>query len=138
MGRNPTAPDDGPPNDIRAAIPEQAPPGAGGARGVATEHPVGDPRATVDPRCLDPERVQRLQAEWHTLQAGFVDDPARAVEHADALVQKSLRLIGESVTARRTELGGARPEQQSLAAGTEELRVALRQYRALLERLLQV
>ncbi|PYC77411.1 hypothetical protein C7C46_18875 [Streptomyces tateyamensis] len=89
-----------------------------------------------DGTCLDHERVRRLQAEWHALQAGFVDDPHQALEQADALVAKSVRLIDEAVTARRTELRGSDVESAPVIADTEQARLALREYRALLERLL--
>ncbi|MCX4749854.1 hypothetical protein OG455_30800 [Kitasatospora sp. NBC_01287] len=86
---------------------------------------------------LAPERAQRLRAEWHSVQAGFVDDPRQSVDEADALVEKSIGLITEAVAERRRQLRGPDPAPGEEPAGrTEELRLTLRQYRTLLDRLL--
>ncbi|MFI9325179.1 hypothetical protein ACIGXI_36135 [Kitasatospora aureofaciens] len=83
------------------------------------------------------ERTQRLRAEWHSVQAGFVDDPRQAVQQADALIEKSVGLLAEAVTERRHQLRGAEAAPDGApAASTEDLRLTLREYRALLDRLL--
>ncbi|SDT82496.1 hypothetical protein SAMN05216371_7284 [Streptomyces sp. TLI_053] len=82
-------------------------------------------------------RTQRLRAEWHSVQAGFVDDPRQAVQQADALIEKSVGLLTEAVTERRHQLRGAEAAPDGTpAASTEDLRLTLREYRSLLERLL--
>ncbi|MFG3224019.1 hypothetical protein ACGF07_04440 [Kitasatospora sp. NPDC048194] len=86
---------------------------------------------------LGVERTQRLRAEWHSVQAGFVDDPRQAVQQADALIEKSVGLLAEAVTERRHRLRGAEAAPDGApAASTEDLRLTLREYRALLDRLL--
>ncbi|MFJ9776099.1 hypothetical protein ACIRVF_33495 [Kitasatospora sp. NPDC101157] len=86
---------------------------------------------------LGVERTQRLRAEWHSVQAGFVDDPRQAVQQADALIEKSVGLLAEAVTERRHRLRGAEAAPDGApAASTEDLRLTLREYRSLLDRLL--
>ncbi|MGY0458652.1 hypothetical protein ACW14Y_00145 [Kitasatospora sp. cg17-2] len=86
---------------------------------------------------LGVERTRRLRAEWHSVQAGFVDDPRRSVQQADALIEKSVALLAEAVTERRHRLRGAEAAPDGTpAASTEDLRLALREYRSLLDRLL--
>ncbi|MFF8770466.1 hypothetical protein [Kitasatospora sp. NPDC015120] len=86
---------------------------------------------------LGVERTQRLRAEWHSVQAGFVDDPRQAVQQADALIEKSVGLLAEAVTERRHRLRGAETAPGGApAASTEDLRLTLREYRSLLDRLL--
>ncbi|WP_051755545.1 hypothetical protein [Kitasatospora purpeofusca] len=86
---------------------------------------------------LGVERTQRLRAEWHSVQAGFVDDPRQSVQQADALIEKSVGLLAEAVTERRHRLRGAEAAPDGTpAASTEDLRLTLREYRSLLDRLL--
>ncbi|MFJ8434948.1 hypothetical protein ACIQ9P_26970 [Kitasatospora sp. NPDC094019] len=142
-----------------AASPER---GAGAARFAvvpggdrAAEQPSQAARPLPGPRPGDPqpapaapaeagsggwlgvERTQRLRAEWHSVQVGFVDDPRQAVQQADALIEKSVGLLAEAVTERRHRLRGAEAAPDGTpAASTEDLRLTLREYRSLLERLL--
>jgi hypothetical protein len=70
---------------------------------------------------------------WNDILIGFVDEPRRSIEHADALVGE----VVTQVTARLTD------EHESLGRGwsagtdpsTEDLRVGLKRYRELFERL---
>lgn len=71
------------------------------------------------------------------VQAGFVDDPRQAVRQADGLVAKSVDLIAQAVAARRAELSGAGRRADD-GARTEDLRLALRHYRTLLDRMLEL
>jgi len=77
-----------------------------------------------------------LRRRWSDIQAGFVDQPRRAVEQADMLVAECTeRLTKTFVTTReRLEQQWSRGEQVT----TEELRVALQRYRAFFDRLLSV
>jgi hypothetical protein len=80
------------------------------------------------------DEVEGFRLRWRDLQADFVDDPARAVQGADQLVDEVLRALAEVYAAHKRELedqwGGG-------AGGTEELRVALRGYRSFFDRLLE-
>jgi hypothetical protein len=79
------------------------------------------------------DEVEGFRLRWRDLQADFVDDPARAVQGADQLVDEVLRALAEVFAAHKRELedqwGGG-------AGGTEELRMALRGYRSFFDRLL--
>ncbi|WP_405010173.1 hypothetical protein [Kitasatospora sp. NBC_01539] len=85
---------------------------------------------------LDPERVDVMSAEWEAVQSGFVDDPAGAVERADALVAKVADLVTEAVRRRRESLHAEEGAPVGTGSDTEELRLALRDYRTVLDRLL--
>lgn len=123
-------PDDHRPNPGAAGLPASA---------IPRQPDAGTPReAGPGPfRLLDLERTQRLRAEWHVVQAGFVDDPRQAVRQADGLVAKSVDLIAQAVAARRAELSGAGRRADD-GARTEDLRLALRHYRTLLDRMLEL
>jgi hypothetical protein len=85
---------------------------------------------------LEPQRVEVLSAEWSAVQAGFVDDPAGAVEQADELVARAADLVAEAVRRRREGLRAGQEPAAGHGTGTEELRLALRDYRSVLDRLL--
>jgi hypothetical protein len=71
---------------------------------------------------------------WDAIQAGFVDEPRRAVENADALVADVIQQFVRSFADERSQLETqwSRGDQ----ASTEDLRVALRRYRSFFDRLL--
>ncbi|WP_329500957.1 hypothetical protein [Kitasatospora herbaricolor] len=85
---------------------------------------------------LETAQVQRLSAQWRAVQTGFVDDPRAAVEQADDLVGKAADLLAESVGENRRRLRGAGGPTEDSGIPTEELRLAMREYRTLLDRLL--
>ncbi|MEV8093167.1 hypothetical protein [Kitasatospora sp. NPDC085879] len=85
---------------------------------------------------LDPRQVATVSAEWDAVQAGFVDDPAEAVRQADELVARAAELVAEAVRRRREGLHTEPGTPAGPDAGTEELRLALRDYRGVLDRLL--
>lgn len=73
-------------------------------------------------------------ARWQEIQAGFVDEPRKAVQDADALVTDMMQRLAETLAAEREQL-----EPRMGAGGdvsTEDLRQGLRRYRSLFERLL--
>jgi len=74
------------------------------------------------------------RTRWDGIQTGFVDEPRRAVEEADALVAQVIKRLSEVFADERTNLEKqwGRGDQIS----TEDLRVALRKYRSFFERLL--
>lgn len=75
-----------------------------------------------------------LRERWRDLQASFVDDPREAVERADALLDETTASLHSALEAHIHEL---RELWKSAGDGdTEQLRKALRDYRALLHRLL--
>lgn len=88
------------------------------------------------PMLLIPEEdARKLRDGWKLLQATFVDSPQEAVEKADALVKELLDRVSEGFENERRKL----EEQWSRGdqVSTEDMRLALKRYRAVFERLLQ-
>jgi len=83
------------------------------------------------PLFSDPDNYRN---RWQAIQVGFVDEPRRAVEDADALVAEVVQQLIDSFAGERKNLEGqwSRGDQVS----TEDLRVALRRYRSFFDRLL--
>jgi hypothetical protein len=75
------------------------------------------------------ELAQEFRRGWDAVQIGFVDDPRQAVQKADELVHQVLHNLTEAFTGERSRI-------EVQGAQTEDLRVALRRYRAFLHRLL--
>lgn len=82
------------------------------------------------------ERTAELRSRWTDVQAQFVDDPKAAVKAADGLVEEVLRDLAALFTDERERLGEQLGAKQRL--DTEQLRVAIRRYRAFFEKLLAV
>ncbi|GII65660.1 hypothetical protein Skr01_57450 [Sphaerisporangium krabiense] len=95
--------------------------GLGPGAGVrAGGNGLGDGRGSADGDFL---------GRWREVQAGFVDDPRDAVERADRLVEEAV----DALTTRRKNL--ADRWKNGGDGDTERLRLALRDYRSLLEEL---
>lgn len=78
--------------------------------------------------------AEQLHRNWSDVQAGFVDEPRRAVEQADGLVADVMQRLATAFANERKTL-----EQQWDRGGdtdTEELRQALQRYRSFFDRLL--
>jgi hypothetical protein len=73
---------------------------------------------------------------WQTIQTGFVDEPRRSIEQADALVAEAMKCLAEIFAQERQSLESQWGDGTSVS--TEELRVALQRYRSLFQRLLTV
>lgn len=110
-------------------------------------------RDDLELRELSPEARSRLTAQWHDVQAAFVDDPRRAVAEADGLLRAVMRERGypadrfderlEMVSVDHPELAehyrSAHAVQQDDGAGsasTDRLRDAFQIHRALFEDLI--
>ena len=90
-----------------------------------------EPRA----RLVGADEAERFVARWQEIQAGFVDEPRRAVQDADALVVDMMDRLARMLASERDQLESA---GQTGKVSTEDLRLGLRRYRALFERLLAV
>ncbi|MEN3356703.1 MAG: hypothetical protein V7637_685 [Mycobacteriales bacterium] len=111
-------PDDGTPGDAEPALPAaEAVPG-----GLGAEQPVGAPAD-----------ASALRSRWRDVQAGFVDDPAAAVSQAADLVQEAVRAL----TSQLADLRGSVGEWSGDEPPTERMRVTVRRYREVFERLLR-
>lgn|SRR5690348_8832155 len=97
-----------------------------------------EPTASADrPQSLFPDdRAQELRSRWDRIQTGFVDEPRKAVEQADELVATAMKHLAESFANERARLEGQWDRGDQV--NTEDLRQALRRYRAFFQRLLAV
>jgi len=77
-----------------------------------------------------------LRKRWSDVQAGFVDEPRRAVEQADSLVADVMKRLAEGFANERSAL--ERQWDRGDNVTTEDLRVALRRYRSFFDRLLSL
>ena len=77
-----------------------------------------------------------LRSRWGNLQVGFVDEPRRAVEQADELVNETIRGLTTGFANEREKLD--KQWHQGADASTEDLRVAFQRYRSFFERLLSL
>ena len=85
---------------------------------------------------FDEAEAGELRRSWDGIQAGFVDEPRRAVQDADHLVAATMKRLAETFSDERAGLEAqwARGDDVS----TEDLRVALQRYRAFFSRLLAI
>jgi hypothetical protein len=80
--------------------------------------------------------VSELRNRWTDIQAGFVDEPRRAVEQADSLVAEAIKRLAETFANERNTLEGQWDRGGDVS--TEDLRQALQRYRSFFSRLLSV
>lgn len=83
---------------------------------------------------LDEHEVGELRTRWTDIQAGFVDEPRKAVENADGLVALTMKRLAEMFAEERSTLEGRWDQGDQVS--TEDLRVALQRYRSFFDRLL--
>lgn len=90
----------------------------------------------VDTPLLPGNEVGDLRRQWDAVQTGFVDEPRRAVEQADALVAGAMKRLAEVFASERAQLEGQWDRGDNVS--TEDLRLALQRYRAFFGRLLSI
>jgi hypothetical protein len=83
-------------------------------------HGGGDPLLTA-------EAESELFRRWNEIQVSFVEDPHLSVQDADTLIQEITAALVASFEERRSELAAGWQQGQP---DTEDLRLALRQYRS--------
>ncbi|MFI6417288.1 hypothetical protein ACIBG6_07725 [Streptomyces sp. NPDC050842] len=86
------------------------------------------------PRLLDGDDDEAFRARWHDIQSQFVDDPRQAVHAADALVAEVMHQLAATFADHRKNL--ERQWNDDKDVDTENLRMALRDYRSFFNRLL--
>lgn len=79
--------------------------------------------------------VTEFRARWADIQASFIDDPHRACEQADNLVDIVLQRLTERFARERNDLVRAW-DRGNERTDTEDLRLAIKGYRGLVDRLL--
>jgi hypothetical protein len=77
-----------------------------------------------------------LRARWDSIQVGFVDEPRKAVEEADALVSATIKRLAEIFADERQKLEQQWDRSENIS--TEDLRIALQRYRSFFARLLAI
>ncbi|MEV4059763.1 hypothetical protein [Nonomuraea dietziae] len=96
--------------------------------------PAEAPAVPAQRAALFDQDVDQAHTRWHDLQAAFVEDPRQAMEQADQLVDEVVNALTSSLTTRTSELGDRWKNTDQ--GDTEQLRLALRDYGAMLEQLL--
>ena len=83
---------------------------------------------------LPDEEISELKSRWERLQIKFVDEPHYSVEQAEVLISNLLGRLAQVHNERGTNL-----EERNSNGGvsTEDLRVALLNYHAAFERLIE-
>jgi hypothetical protein len=76
------------------------------------------------------------RSRWSGIQTGFVDEPRRAVEQADALVTELMTRLTDTFTNERRTLEAQWEKADKVS--TEDLRISMQRYRSFFERLLNV
>src|SRR5690348_9574170 len=87
------------------------------------------------PLFADNER-ENFRSRWQEIQGNFVDEPRRAVEQADQLVDSIIKRLTDVFAAERNKMEQDWSKGQDVS--TEDLRQALRRYRSFFDRLLSV
>lgn len=80
--------------------------------------------------------VNNLRTHWDRVQVGFVDEPRKAVQEADALVSPAVKRLAEGFAEERQKLEHQWDQGDNVS--TEDLRIALRRYRSFFTRLLSL
>ncbi|MET7472814.1 hypothetical protein ABZT17_00420 [Streptomyces sp. NPDC005648] len=117
--------------------------GSAGAPGRTDTTPGTDTSTgAAGPRLFPHDESDKLQLRLRHAVAGFVDGPRDAVAEADQVVEEIAGRFVEAVTRRRRTLrmswqDGDEKGTKGSHPDTEQLRLALRDYRELAERLLQ-
>ncbi|MFK8911444.1 hypothetical protein [Streptomyces sp. YS-3] len=120
--------------DPALSVPEPGMGASGSATATAMvpgEQPAPPPPADLAPLALLPtEERDKWALRLHRAVTGFIDEPRKSVEEADAVLGETAGRIAELVKERRPDL--------SAKSDTEELRLALRECRELTERMLEL
>jgi hypothetical protein len=99
---------------------------------------VNDPETvqgkTTTTEQLNEDELQGILARWKDIQTGFVDDPSRAVQDADALVAELMQRLARMLASERDQLESQWAD--GVGVSTEDLRQSMRRYRSFFERLL--
>jgi len=94
------------------------------------------PPQTESAHLLPEQQIEELRSRWTTLQTSFIDEPRRAVKDADALVLAATKHLSEAFSDRRGQL--EKQWSRGDEVSTEDLRLALQQYRSFFSRLLSI
>ena len=93
-------------------------------------------RSSAGEPLISKQQIEQLRTQWNSIQTNFVDQPRKAVEDADSLVDGALKQIQESFVLQRANL--EKKWRHGDDVSTEDLRVALQHYRAFFDRLVSM
>lgn len=116
-----------PPGDVRTSTVASGP-----TTGAAVARAQEEERAAL----FAGNEANELRARWDSIQVGFVDEPRKAVQEADALVSDTIKRLSEVFANERQNLEHQWGRNENVS--TEDLRVALRRYRSFFSRLLAI
>ncbi|MEV2220385.1 hypothetical protein AB0E01_10950 [Nocardia vinacea] len=102
-------------------------------RTAADERTAGRPQEVVDQPLFGAADVERLRTAWRQLQGSFVDSPHDAVTQADDLVMATVQQLSATLAERKQSLEQLWSREED--GDTEDLRLALRSYRAFFDQL---
>ncbi|WP_405643594.1 hypothetical protein [Streptomyces sp. NBC_00019] len=117
-----------------------------GSRSPLVAGPAGHEAATKGEgsqrgRLLPHDECDKLSLRLQHAVAGFVDGPRNAVEEADHVMEEVASRVTDALTQRRRTLRTSwqdGEDKHANAGDTEQLRLALRDYRELADRLLHL
>lgn len=95
--------------------------------------PAAETGSTVEP-LFSEEAAGGYREEWTSIQGAFVDEPREAVERADSLVADLMQRLASQFARTREGLETQWDGDEDVS--TEDLRLALQQYRSFFQRLL--
>ncbi|MEU4475865.1 hypothetical protein [Micromonospora sp. NPDC023888] len=107
--------------------------GDGTLGAAGTSRPAGATVAAEPATLLDTDTAQGFRDRWRDVQLRFVDDPHAAAGEAQSLVEEAIQALSSALAAQKNTLGGW---QDAGSADTEQLRMAVRNYRDFLDRVL--
>ncbi|MEV4493085.1 hypothetical protein AB0K04_23585 [Micromonospora coxensis] len=107
--------------------------GAGAVAAAGATSPAGANVPTHAATLFEAEAAQGFRDRWRDVQLRFVDDPRAAAGEAQSLVEEAIQALSAALSAQKRHLGAW---QDAGSADTEQLRVAVRQYRDFLDRVL--
>jgi hypothetical protein len=128
--------------DVQEREDETRPEAAGAGQRQPVEITSGQRRqsstaSTAETTPLFPDQeLPELRNRWDGIQAGFVDQPRKAVEEADSLVASTMKRLAEVFAQERAKLEGQWDRGDDVS--TEDLRLALQRYRSFFHRLLSI
>ncbi|NED85802.1 hypothetical protein G3I76_37670 [Streptomyces sp. SID11233] len=103
----------------------------------AASFPAGESASAADRPLFREGDQEKLALRLQQAVTEFVENPVRAVEEAEGAFDAAVDGLAHALKERRREMGVQQQDRES-GTRTEELRIALQQYRDLTERLLKV
>ncbi|MFE9369765.1 hypothetical protein ACFYM2_08325 [Streptomyces sp. NPDC006711] len=100
----------------------------------AADEERGDAEAAGENEPLLGAEQEEFRARWQRIQSQFVDDPKDSVNAADQLVAETMQALATTFSTHKRDLEGQWHRGEEVP--TEDLRVALQQYRSFFNRLL--